>query len=84
MSINSTLRVIRVLAILAMTALAATSALAQVPAATPNPAQRDATRPPGQGQNQPEPTRPTSARLKRAWRRPATNRPRTPGRPLRD
>ena len=61
MSINSTLRVIRVLAILfAMTTLAATSALAQVPAATPNPAQRDATRPPGQGQGQPEQTRPTS------------------------
>jgi HAE1 family hydrophobic/amphiphilic exporter-1 len=59
----------------AMTTLAATSALAQVPAATPNPAQRDATRPPGQGQGQPEPTRPTSPTAAPGTQRPAPQTP---------
>ncbi|MEP6706713.1 MAG: TolC family protein [Pyrinomonadaceae bacterium] len=75
MSINSTLRVIRVLAILFATTLTAISALAQVPAATPNPAQRDATRPPGQGQNQPEQTRPTSPTAAPGTQRPAPQAP---------
>src|SRR5438132_208713 len=76
MSINSTLRIIRVLAILfAMTTLASTSALAQVPAASPNPAQRDATRPPGQGQGQPEGTRPTTPTAAPGTQRPASQAP---------
>ena len=61
MSINSIFRVSRVIVVLlAVTILAGLNAMAQRPAATPNPAQRDATRPPGQGQGQPEATRPTS------------------------
>ncbi len=75
MSINSTLRAIRLLAILFAITLTATSALAQVPAATPNPAQRDATRPPGQGQGQPEQTRPTSPTAAPGTQRPPAQTP---------
>jgi outer membrane protein len=61
MSINAILRVTQLLLVLfAITAITGATVLGQRPAATPNPAQRDATRPPGQGQNQPDATRPTS------------------------
>lgn len=75
-SINSILRLLQVLVVLlAVTVLAGFSALAQRPAATPNPAQRDATRPPGQGQNQPEATRPTSPTAPPGTQRPAPQTP---------
>src|SRR5688572_388941 len=60
MSINSICRVSRLLVTLAVIVLAGITVMGQRPAATPNPAQRDATRPPGQGQGQPEATRPTA------------------------
>lgn len=61
MSINSIRRVSRLLVtLLAVMVLAGFSVMGQRPAATPNPAQRDAARPPGQGQGQPEATRPTT------------------------
>jgi len=61
MSINSFLRVTGLLLVLsAINVITGTTALGQRPAATPNPAQRDAKRPPGQGQDQPEAAKPTS------------------------
>src|SRR6188474_1495974 len=76
MSINAILRVTPVLLVLfAITAITGATALGQRPAATPNPAQRDATRPPGQGQNQPDATRPTSPTAAPGTARPAPQTP---------
>lgn len=76
MSINSILRVIQVLLVLfAISALTGASALAQRPVATPNPTQRDATRPPGQGQGQPDATRPTSPTAAPGTQQPAAQTP---------
>jgi HAE1 family hydrophobic/amphiphilic exporter-1 len=76
MSINAILRVTQLLLVLfAITAITGASVLGQRPAATPNPAQRDATRPPGQGQNQPDATRPTSPTAAPGTQRPAPQTP---------
>ena len=76
MSINSILRVTQVLLVLfAITGITGATAMGQRPAATPNPAQRDATRPPGQGQNQPDATRPTSPTEAPGTQRPAPQTP---------
>src|SRR6185503_1132447 len=75
MSINSILRVTQVLVLFAITAITGATAMAQRPAATPNPAQRDAARPPGQGQTQPDATRPTSPTAAPGTQRPAPQTP---------
>ncbi|MEA2204201.1 MAG: outer membrane protein [Blastocatellia bacterium] len=76
MSINAILRVTQLLLVLfAITAITGATVRGQRPAATPNPAQRDATRPPGQGQNQPDATRPTSPTAAPGTQRPAPQTP---------
>src|SRR6185503_572496 len=76
MSINAMLRVTQLLLVLfAITAITGATVLGQRPAATPNPVQRDATRPPGQGQNQPDATRPTSPTAAPGTARPVPQTP---------